>query len=178
MARDLKHRVPAFRTKKRKPLSQRLILIGLLLAAFTLLATFAVRWLMSPNEAEPTAFKTEAQKETHFSYFRLLEDRESLVPESRINEEQRNLRLGQKPTEGAFSLLVGTYKTREQADSVRRQLTQFAALKPKMEEITLEFASWFRIKLGPYATLRDANQVRLFLREQGIDSVLETHKNR
>ncbi len=175
MARDVKHRIPAFRNNKRKPRSTLLILLGLLLLGLGILFYLVTQWSASP---EPPPESPPPQRATadgvQFSYFRLLEDRENRVSENQINEEQRNIRLGKGPTPGSFSLLIGSFKTRDKAEAARRQLYAFEALKPKMEEVTLEFASWYRLKLGPYGNLRDANQVRLFLRNQGIDSIIET----
>jgi cell division protein FtsN len=178
MARDVKHRIPAFRPEKRKPRWKPFALLGILLAGVGTLVTWTLKSTPSSENPEPAMTQSAIPEEAHFGYFRLLEDRESRVPESRISEEQRNLRLGKAPTPGEFSLLVGTYKTRDKAESVRQQIFKFEALKPRMEEVTLEFASWYRLKLGPYGNLRDANQVRLFLRDHGIDSIIETEEHR
>jgi len=178
MARDVKHRIPAFRPKKRKPQWKPVALLAILLAGSGILVTLASKWSATPENPESRMAENAPLEEAHFGYFRLLEDRESRVPESRISDEQRNLRLGKQPTSGEFSLLVGTFKTRDKAESVRKQIFEFEALKPRMEEVTLEFASWYRLKLGPYASLRDANQVRLFLRDHGIDSIIETEEQR
>lgn len=177
MARDVKHRIPAFRTERRKPQRKLLLLLGLLVGGLAISALLISKGSPpSPPLQETTVTQASRPEEAHFAYFRLLEDRENRVSESQINEEQRNIRLGKGATLGEFSLLIGTYKTRDQAESVRKQLHEFDALKPKMEEVTLEFASWYRLKLGPYASLREANQVRLFLRNNGIDSIIETAK--
>lgn len=175
MARDVKNRIPAFRAEKRKSRKKLFTVSGLLITGLVLLLSLVSRWTTSPEpQLEPHSAQTAAPQEARFSYFRLLEDREMRVSESQISEEQRNIRLGKEPSPGDFSLLIGTFKTRDQAESVRKKLHEFDALKPKMEEITLEFASWYRLKLGPYGNLKDANQVRLFLRNQGIDSIIET----
>ena len=178
MARDVKHRIPAYRPKKRWGALQRVLLI----VAMTSIPLTGLVFLLRSNP-QPAPEQHEEQVEapvsgTLFSYFRILEDRETAIPESQINEEQRNARLGKSPKEGAFSLLIGTYKSKKEADAIKTKLTSIDSLMPRMEEVTLEFASWYRLKLGPYRTLRDANKVRLFLREQGIDSILETENPR
>lgn len=178
MARDVKHRIPAFRPEKRKPRRKPVFLLGLLVIGLGIVVFLVLKWTPSLRLPEPAGVQSERPDETHFAYFRLLEDREKRIPESTISEEQRNIRLGKAPTQGEFSLLVGTYKTREMAESVRDQLHAFNALKPKMEEVTLEFSSWYRLKLGPYGNLKDVNQVRLFLRDHGIDSIIETDEYR
>ncbi|MEY4684038.1 MAG: hypothetical protein RLZ25_497 [Pseudomonadota bacterium] len=177
MARDVKHRIPAFRPERRKPRVNLLLLLGLSVVGVGILATLLSKWSVSTEKSEPAITQSTPPDEAHFAYFRLLEDRENRVPENRISEEQRNIRLGKGATSGEFSLLIGTYKTRDKAESVRNQLSAFDALKPRMEEVTLEFATWFRLKLGPYGNLRDANQVRLFLRDHGIDSIIETDEH-
>jgi cell division protein FtsN len=40
--------------------------------------------------------------------------------------------------------------------------------------IKLEYATWYRVKLGPYRTLSDADRIRLYLRDQHIDSIIQT----
>lgn len=177
MARDVKHRIPAFRPEKRKTRRIPVSFLGLSIAGLVILAFLISKWAAAPGILEPPITRDARPEEAQFAYFRLLEDRENRVTESTISEEQRNIRLGKGATQGEFSLLIGTYKTREIAESVRNQLYAFEALKPRMEEVTLEFASWYRLKLGPYGTLRDANQVRLFLRDQGIDSIIETDEH-
>jgi cell division protein FtsN len=175
MARDVKHRIPAFRPRKRKTSNRALILGGL---AIGLIVIGSALFSLRPQKEAPTPTPASAAREEpsspRFAYFRVLEDRESQIPESLLNEEERNQRVGKPSVSGAFSLLIGAYKSREEASLVRNRLSATDALKPHLEEVTLEFASWYRIKLGPYSTLRDANQVRLFLKGQGTDSIILT----
>lgn len=175
MAKDLKHRIPAYRnTKRRSGVFRRISILALLCALLGVALTYALR--SEKPDAAPTPAKemrTEKAALPLFSYFRILEDREATVPESQVSEDQRNLRLGKATQKGSFCLLIGTYKSRNEAEAMKARLASFDALKPRMEEVTLEFASWFRLKLGPYGTLSDANMVRLFLRDQSIDSILE-----
>ena len=109
-----------------------------------------------------------------FGYFRSLEDRERVISETEIQEEARSIRSGNPPRAGVFSLLIGTYKTRAEIDAIKQRLTSFERLTPKMEQVNLEFSTWYRVKLGPYGKLQEAAQVRSFLITQGIDSIIET----
>ena len=109
-----------------------------------------------------------------FGYFRALEDRERIISEAEIQDEARSIRNGNPALTGEFTLLVGTYKTRGDIDAIRQRLNAFERLNPKLEQVHLEFSSWFRVKLGPYGKLQEAVQVRSFLKTQGIDSVIET----
>jgi cell division protein FtsN len=181
MAKDVKNRIPAFRTSKRKPQNRLWITVGLLGA----LILFGISWALKhaptnaspPQLPPPVAAPIPTESGPRFAYFRILEDRERQVPENLINEEERNLRIGKPSAKGAFSLLIGTFKVREEANAARKQLSGFDAIKPHMQEVTLEFASWYRIKAGPYGTLSDALRVRAFLRDHGFDSVVMTEAN-
>jgi cell division protein FtsN len=74
---------------------------------------------------------------------------------------------------GQYFLQLGAFRSQEQAKALRARLEEFAKLKPRLEQINLEYASWYRVKLGPYQTIPDANQVRLFLRDRNIDSIMQ-----
>ena len=46
-------------------------------------------------------------------------------------------------------------------------------VKARLEKITQENASWYRVKIGPYATMADADKVRQYLRNHKIDSIIQ-----
>jgi cell division protein FtsN len=39
--------------------------------------------------------------------------------------------------------------------------------------IKIENATWYRVKIGPYGTLADADKVRQYLRGNKIDSIVQ-----
>lgn len=49
-------------------------------------------------------------------------------------------------------------------------------VKAKLEMIKLENTAWYRVKIGPYASLADADKVRQYLRSHQIDSVVQRTK--
>ena len=177
MSKDLKHRVPGFqRNKKTKPGLPRLGL-GLLavVALVGLAALILPRYLpLSPQSGPATpAAPVASLPEPKFGFFKLLPDSERKISESEINSEKREVRLGKKPVAGQYFLQLGAFKSQEQAEALKAQLEEFAKLKPRLEQIKLEFGSWYRVKLGPYQSIPDANQVRLFLRDRNIDSIMQ-----
>ena len=178
MAQDLKHRVPAIQPKKPVHLSQRLKLIAGL-AGITLLMLAAVIPRLRSNQPAPTgqpgaAPAVDAPRQTRVSFFKLLPEIEQQVPESEINAVKREKRPATAPAAGQFFLQVGAFPERDAAEALKQQLEAFGTLKPRLEQINLEFATWYRVKLGPYRTIPDAHQVRLFLRARGIDSIIQT----
>ena len=174
MSKDLKHRVPAFRHKKpwRVTPQAGLALVGGFLFVAILAAGYLHRGKPGPAAPPPSppVSTPEPPPAPEFNFFKILPDNEREIPESVINAEKREVRLGNAPKAGHFYLQIGSFTRLEQAESVKARLARF---KPKLEQINLEYASWYRVKLGPYRTLTDADQIRQALRQQHIDSIVQ-----
>jgi len=174
MSRDLKHRVKAIREQNRPDIMPRL---GLALVVGFILLAIVVAGYLHRAEWKPIALPSPAQPTAppppRFSYFKVLPDTERKIPDADIAREKREVRLGKKPMEGQFFIQIGSFRELEQAKNLKKQLEAYGKLKPRLEGIKLEYATWYRVKLGPYRTLPDADQVRLFLRERDIDSIVQ-----
>lgn len=178
MPKDLKHRVPSFRKKKPRRVDARLgvaLFGGLLFAA--ILASGLQRLITTPHTAPAWLTRmlaTPSVPEPGFRFFKLLPDGERLITEAAINAEHRETRLGKPPTAGQFFLQAGSFIHKEQAEDLKARLETQERLKPRLEMIKLDYVTWYRVKLGPYRTLADADRVRLFLRERQLDSIIQT----
>lgn len=178
MSKDLKHRVPAFRQRKPRRVTARqgIVLFGGFLLVAILMAGYqrytppghglsaSLARLAIPNPAP----------EPEFSFFKLLPDDEKMLTESDVNAVKRDDRLGKPPATGRYFLQAGAYTQQEQAEDLKTRLETMDRLKPRLERINLDHAAWYRVKLGPYRTLLDAERIRLFLRDQHIDSIIQT----
>lgn len=178
MPKDLKHRVPAFRQRKPRRVTARqgIVLFG----GFLLLAVLAAGYprYIQPGHGLPAwlaglAVPTPAP-EPGFSFFKLLPDTERMLTESDVSAVKRDERLGKPPVAGRYFLQAGAFIQQAQAEDLKTRLEAMGRLKPRLEMIKLEYATWYRVKLGPYRTLPDADRIRLFLRDQHIDSIIQT----
>lgn len=176
MAKDLKHRVPAFR--QGKPLKAGLRLGVALLVVLILIAT-AVAIFRHGSQTQAAVPAAEAAAEPagppapQFGFFQLMPDDERKIAEGDINAALRDKRLGKPPVESPCYLQVGAFPQLGEAEALKARLEGIGSLAPRLEQIRLEFATWYRVMLGPYRTILDANQVRLFLRSRAIDSVMQ-----
>lgn len=175
MTRDLKHRAPSGKTHRERRGRTSLILGGLILLGAGALG-LATKQFSSPTPppAKPEEPAVLGGDSSPFTYFRMLEDRERQVDETEIQHDARSIRNGRTSTQGRFSLLLGTYRTREEAEGVRQDVRRYEPLSPQGERIHLQFSTWYRVTLGPYGQLSDAVKVRQFLRAQGQDSIITT----
>ena len=176
MAKDLKYRVPNFKaTPTRSPWHTRRIgMIVLAVTAIVLVGLFIQLGTKSPLNPSIMAESLIPKTPTHFTFFRILEDQESRVSEAAINEEARNIRLGQPATEGRFYIQAGIFKSKQEALALKETLEASEKMKAAVAMIHLDFSTWYRVELGPYRTLGDAEKIRDFLRERTMDSIINT----
>ena len=176
MPKDLKYRIPNFQAPpKRSPWNaRRMLMMFLAIAAIVLLGFFIQIGTKSSLNPSMILESLIPKTETHFTFFRILEDQESRVSEAAINEEARNIRLGQPATEGRFYIQAGIFKSKQEALALKETLEASEKMKAAVAMIHLDFSTWYRVELGPYRTLGDAEKIRDFLRERTMDSIINT----
>jgi len=176
MAKDLKYRVPNFKaTPTRSPWHTRRIgMIVLAVTAIVLVGLFIQLGTKSPLNPSIMAESLIPKTPTHFTFFRILEDQERRVSEPDIIEEARNIRIGRPPTEGRFYIQAGIFKSKQDALSLKDKLETAETIKAAVAMIHLDFSTWYRVELGPYRTLGDAEKIRDFLRERTLNSIINT----
>ncbi|CAL1240361.1 SPOR domain-containing protein [Candidatus Methylocalor cossyra] len=209
MARDYKHRIPAYRrTRRGSGLRHKTGLVALaagLLAAGAYFLTGSqedppvspsatVSVPPPPPRAEAAApakpnpppspspkdtpqndGKTAPIPEPRFTFYKILAEKEVIIPESEIKTLKREESLGKKPPAGTYLVQAGSYTSQQEAEKVKAQLARLK-VKAKLEMIKLENTAWYRVKIGPYASLADADKVRQYLRSHQIDSVVQRTK--
>lgn len=114
---------------------------------------------------------TPPQPEPRFSFYKILAEKEVVIPENEIKTMKREESEGKKP-ETAYLLQAGSFTSQQDAEKLRARLAEIK-VKARLEKITLENATWYRVKIGPYATVGDADKVRQYLRGNKIDSIVQ-----
>lgn len=132
-----------------------------------------------PGEKPPPAASQAAppQPQPHveprFSFYKVLPEKEVIIAESEIKALKREEESeGKGAKGGVYMVQAGAFTKREEADRLRGQLAQMN-IKAKLEMIQLDNIAWYRVKVGPYATLADADKVRQYLRSNRVDSVVQ-----
>ncbi len=111
--------------------------------------------------------------EPRFSFYKVLPEKEVIIPENEIKTLKREEEsLGKKPQAGVYMVQAGSFTSQQDAEKLKGQLAQIK-IKAKLEMIKLENTAWYRVKIGPYATLADADKVRQYLRGNKVDSVVQ-----
>ena len=198
MPTDYKNR--ALGKKKRKPVSPWLGLlaglsVGLFVAFLVFIRMQAAQLQPTPViEAEPhpaeapreetpvvhedTHAATPKPPETRFKFYDTLPEMkieipeiESVIPEKEIRGKAEN---GVKQVEqpGTYYLQVGSFRSREQADRFRAELT-LQGFKTGIQEVTINNKeTYHRVRVGPFQNPDELNHARQQLDKQGIESTL------
>lgn len=113
--------------------------------------------------------------EPRFTFYKILPEKEVLVSETEIQSRKRDEKAGKGETAASYVIQAGSFQTRDQAEKLKARLAD-AKVNSKMEQVMIENASWYRVKVGPYRSLVDAERMRAYLRKHDIDSVLQQAK--
>lgn len=113
--------------------------------------------------------------EPRFTFYKILPEKEVIVSESEIQNRARQEKAGQSERTGSYLIQAGSFKTREEAEKLKARLAE-AKVNARMEQVMIENATWYRVKVGPYSNLIDAEKMRAYLRKNKLDSVLQQAK--
>jgi len=121
-----------------------------------------------PEEPKPQPKPTEPR----FSFYKILPEKEVIIPESEIKAIKREESLAKLPSGQSYLLQAGSFPNLQDAERLKAHLTQLK-VKSKIESVKIENAVWYRVKIGPFNSLVDADKVRVYLRSNQIDSVVQ-----
>lgn len=199
MPKDYKHRIPAYRRarhrRKRGWLALGITAVCLAAGggayvilsqqAETATATPPLQTKPNPAPAGPTGTETEARSlETplptagnkvtppRFTFYKILSEKEEIIPEAEIRTIKREEEQGKSPPGGGYIVQAGSYRSRSDAEKIRSELLKLR-VKARLERVKIENVEWFRVKIGPYGSLAEADRLRLILKKNGIDSVVQ-----
>jgi cell division protein FtsN len=182
--KDLKHRVPGYKPQpKRRAGWFTFLVIAVCLGLIMVVGLKHLAAGSKPEmafQAQTSEDQAHSEKQTEtpsFRFFKLLPDSERLIPDSDITAEKRKVALGKSPTPGVFYLQVGAFTERLPAEQLRALLTRLVNQRVKLELIKLEHTAWYRVSLGPYKTISDAEAVRSYLADHQQDSVIQEPLN-
>ncbi|BBL75487.1 SPOR domain-containing protein [Methylomagnum ishizawai] len=126
-----------------------------------------------PGKPPEPAPAPPAPVEPRFSFYKVLPEKEVIIPENEIKTLKREEEsLGKPAQSGIYMVQAGSFTHQQDAEKLKAQLG-LLKIKAKLEMIKLENTAWFRVKIGPYASLADADKVRQYLRANKIDSVVQ-----
>jgi cell division protein FtsN len=113
--------------------------------------------------------------EPRFTFYKILPEKEVIVSETEIQSRKRDEKVGKRESAASYLIQAGSFQTRDQAEKLKARLAD-AKVNAKLEQVMIDNTSWYRVKVGPYRSLVDAERMRAYLRKHDIDSVLQQSK--
>lgn len=185
MARDYKHRA----TAKKKPQQNSVpwwkwSLIALLLSTFLYFLFFLKSSeTVTKNKNRQTSALTTSQKtkqipkhqnrkpiEPKFDFYTILPETEVVVPDFEIKTRSREERLG-KGKIGKYILQAGAFRDFTEADKLRVKLA-FLGIESRIEKAKVKNVIWNRVKVGPYKYSSQISDIKMKLKQSGIDAIV------
>ena len=160
------------------------ILIGLGLAWYL----FAKGMIPQPEPPEPQAAETaqesasseeiapaeQEQKTSRYDFFTVLPEMEVVVPEQELSRQTRP----EAPAEARaqtdveqYILQVGSFQERADAEQRKARLALMGE-SATIQTVTVNDATWHRVRVGPVSGARRAEDIRNRLADSGIDSLV------
>ncbi|MDD5037382.1 MAG: SPOR domain-containing protein [Methylococcaceae bacterium] len=126
-----------------------------------------------PTDPDKIGTVNPAEKlpEPRFTFYKILPEKEVIIPESEIKTLKQEESQGKKPAI-QYLLQAGSFPNPQDADKLKTRLSAIK-IKSRIESVKIENLVWSRVKIGPFASLADADRVRTYLRSNQIDSVVQ-----
>ena len=149
------------------------------------LATVALMMGLVPGAREPTSVSVpsghdeppiaESEAPTRsrsYEFFTVLPEIEVVVPGREIEERARETTPDPAaPGQGPYLLQVGSFRSAEDAEGLRAQLT-LLGLSARIQTVTVDNNTWHRVRVGPYDSARDADEARRRLQDNGFETMV------
>jgi hypothetical protein len=106
--------------------------------------------------------------EPRFTFYKILPDQEVIIPDS----DMRMLKQSAPSANVQYTLQVASSLQLDDAKNIQEKLSQIK-IKSQIESIEIDHAQWYRVKVGPFKDLDGADKVKVWLRNNKIDSVVQ-----
>jgi cell division protein FtsN len=114
-----------------------------------------------PAEAAPA--------KNRFEFYTLLPEMEMQVGEEHFGDAPGAASPPKKSDEGPYILQVGSFRHAEEADSLKARLALLGIEATIQTVVIRDSDVWYRVRVGPYDSLRALGQVRSRLQRNDID---------
>ena len=122
------------------------------------------------RDEPPIAEEVAGERSRQYDFFTVLPEREVVVPQEEIAERARE-RSSEAENRGPYVLQVGSFRSREDAESQRARVT-LLGLEARVPSVTVDDSTWHRVRVGPFDSARAADGARRRLVENGFEAMV------
>lgn len=120
----------------------------------------------SAQAPEEPAALAEADEAPRYDFYDILPNQELEIPESALQKHTARQTLA----EGSITLQAGAFKQIAEAEKLQAKLAQYG-VDAKIQRLSLEDETYYRVRIGPIATVEELEAVRAKLAEAEVDAM-------
>ena len=129
---------------------------------------------LNKNNSESSITKHEEQKSAtpskrKFDFYTLLPELEVVVDKNSQRPANNGNSTSLPP--GEYVLQVGSFKSHEEADSLKAQLA-LIGVETNIETVKVNTISWHRVRVGPDKNINHLQSIQQRLRSKNMDTIL------
>ena len=152
---------------------------GLGLAALVLMKQWAPQLrdnaATAVKPAPPAAPPTSAEDKPKYDFYSVLPEMEVVVPDAEVKSAANaptTPDASPPPAAGAqrYVLQAGSFRTTADAESLKAKLA-LLGLRASVQPVTINGTDYFRVRVGPYADLREVDGAKRTLESNGISAI-------
>jgi len=107
-----------------------------------------------------------------FDFYRILPGSEEPVSEEELKGAAKAVKGQPEAARGVYFIQAGSFQNPADADNQKAKIAILGFESSVEPTVLPDKGTWYRVRLGPYATLGELNQVRRTLAQNGIDADL------
>jgi cell division protein FtsN len=116
----------------------------------------------------PTEEPPPADAGSGYDFYDMLPKQEVEVPQS-----EAAISAGSASPKGDVTLQAGSFKNVAEAEKLQAQLAQYG-IDAKIQRFSLEDETWYRVRIGPIATVEQLESIRAKLAEAEVEATAVT----
>jgi len=152
------------------------VVVGLGLAGIVFLKGWAPKLRdqqPAPAATKPAEVIAPTDNKPKYDFYSVLPEMEVVVPEEEIKSSAT--RPAALPADAAgnpqrFVLQAGSFRNSGDAEALKAKLA-LVGLRAQVTPVTVNGADWYRVRVGPYADLRELDTARQTLQANGISAI-------
>lgn len=154
------------------------VVVGLSMAGFVFLKGWAPKLreqqpVPAPVTAKPAETIAPADTKPKYDFYSVLPEMEVVVPEEEIKSgaaQTATLPADAAATPQRFVLQAGSFRNSTDAEALKAKLA-LSGLRAQVTPVSVNGADWFRVRVGPFADLRELDTARQTLQANGISAI-------
>ncbi|MEZ5464196.1 MAG: SPOR domain-containing protein [Lysobacteraceae bacterium] len=124
----------------------------------------------APSGDEPVAQQPKPAAKPKYDFYTLLPEKEVVIPDAEISEQVRAPEPAPPADDQRYLLQAAAFRDQSEAEALKAKLA-FSGLVARIESENINGTTWHRVRLGPYADLRQLDEARRELKSQGHDAI-------